>query len=103
MLSLYLHSNPRAPLTVIDSGRAKPGTVSGCDFSGNIAQIGSAAAAANPDLLVGAQVAGFVMGGTYEDYGAFAEYVRTPASLVWPVPEGTFSHEEAATLGCAYV
>lgn len=64
-------------------------------------QIGANAAAAHPGLRVGAQVAGFVMGGTFADYGAFAEYVRTPASLVWPVPEGTFSHEEAATLGCA--
>ncbi|KAL1947808.1 hypothetical protein VTO73DRAFT_13532 [Trametes versicolor] len=86
----------------IDSGRAKPGTVSGCDFSGTIVQIGPSAAAAHPDLRVGAQVAGFVMGGTFADYGAFAEYVRTPVSLVWPVPEGTFSHEEAATLGCAF-
>lgn len=43
------------------------------------------------------------MGGTFADSGAFAEYVRTPAELAWPVPEDTLSHEEAATFGCAYV
>lgn len=52
---------------------------------------------------VGDHVAGFVQGGTFPDYGAYAEYVRTPAELAWVVPEGTMSHEEAAALGCAYV
>ncbi|KAI0636542.1 GroES-like protein [Trametes polyzona] len=78
---------------------AQPGTVSGCDFSGNIVAIGRAAASAYPELRIGTHVAGFTIGSTFPDSGAFAEYVRTPASLVWPVPEGTYSHEEAATAG----
>ncbi|KAI0636543.1 GroES-like protein [Trametes polyzona] len=86
----------------LDYKYAKPGTVVGCDFSGNVVALGRAAAAAHPELRVGAHVAGFTMGSTFADGGAFAEYVRTPASLVWPVPEGTFSHEEAATAGCAF-
>lgn len=51
---------------------------------------------------VGEHVAGFVHGGTYADRGAFAEYVKTGADLCWAVPEGTLSHEEAATMGCGY-
>ncbi|KAI0780488.1 GroES-like protein [Trametes elegans] len=51
---------------------------------------------------VGEHVAGFVMGATFVDSGAFAEYVKTPAELSWVVPDGTFTHEEAATMGCAF-
>ena len=43
------------------------------------------------------------MGPTFADNGAYAEYVKTPAELAWAVPAGTFTHEEVATLGCAYV
>jgi len=53
-------------------------------------------------LNVGDHVAGFVQGGNYKDRGAYAEYVKTEAGLAWKVPEGTFSHEEAATMGCAF-
>ncbi|EPS98758.1 hypothetical protein FOMPIDRAFT_1017471 [Fomitopsis schrenkii] len=43
-------------------------------------------------------------GGTYTDRGAFAEYVKAPYDLCFRVPEGTFSHEEAATVttSCGY-
>ncbi|KAF8575736.1 NAD(P)-binding protein [Ramaria rubella] len=34
------------------------------------------------------------------DRGSFAEYVKADSDLVWVVPEGTVSHEEAATLNC---
>ena len=37
----------------------------------------------------------------FPDEGAFAEYVKAPTDLVFVVPEGTFSYEESATLGCA--
>ena len=37
----------------------------------------------------------------FPDEGSFAEYVKAPANLVFVVPDGTFSHEESATLGCA--
>ncbi|KAH9918219.1 GroES-like protein [Epithele typhae] len=53
-------------------------------------------------LSVGQQVAGFVHGSTFANEGAFAEYVKTPADLVWPIPEGVSSHEEAATIGLAF-
>ena len=74
-----------------------PGSVLGCDFSGTVVKVG--AAVTSP--AVGTYVAGFVHGAAFSDEGAFAEYVKTPADLVWPVPAGTLTHEEAATLGCA--
>ena len=53
------------------------------------------------NVKVGDHVAGFVHGAAFPDEGAFAEYVKIAGDLVWPVPEGTLSHDEAATLGCA--
>ena len=52
---------------------------------------------------LGAHVAGMTMGGSFFDYGAYAEYVKVPAELVWVVPEGTLTHEEAATVSVGYV
>ncbi|THG97000.1 hypothetical protein EW026_g4939 [Hermanssonia centrifuga] len=74
------------------------GTICGCDWSGYVAQVGKNVS--NPS--VGDHVAGFVQGGTYTDRGAYAEYVKTPAELVWKVPDQTLSHEEAATMGCSF-
>ncbi|KZT00987.1 GroES-like protein [Laetiporus sulphureus 93-53] len=76
----------------------KAGTILGCDFSGYVVATGKNVASPK----VGDHVAGFVQGGTYTDYGAYAEYVRTPAELTWVVPEGTLSHEQAAALGCGF-
>ena len=74
-----------------------PNTICGCDWSGYIVKVGKNVTSP----AVGDHVAGFVHGGTFADEGAFAEYIKVPAELVWTVPEGTLSHEEAATLGCA--
>ena len=71
----------------------------GCDWSGYVVATGNKVTSHR----VGDHVAGFVQGGTFADYGAYAEYVRTPAELSWGVPEGTLNHDEAAALGCAYV
>ncbi|KAH9918101.1 GroES-like protein [Fomitopsis serialis] len=70
------------------------GTVLGCDWSGHVVQQGKNVTF--PEL--GMHVAGFAMGGTYVDGGAYSEYVKTPAVLAWIVPEGTLSHEQAATV-----
>ncbi|KAI0748384.1 GroES-like protein [Daedaleopsis nitida] len=75
-----------------------PGSILGCDFSGIVAKVGKNVST----LKVGDHVAGFVHGAQFPDEGAFAEYVKTPADLVWVVPENTISHDEAATLGCAF-
>ncbi|EED81534.1 predicted protein [Postia placenta Mad-698-R] len=76
----------------------RAGTILGCDFSGYVVQAGKNVASP----AVGDHVAGFVQGGTFVDSGAYAEYIRTPAELAWVVPQGTLSHEEAATFGCAF-
>lgn len=63
----------------------------GCDFSGEVFT-------AAGYLKVNDRVSGFVYGASQSKQGAFAEYVKTDASLVWKVSEGT-SWEEAAALG----
>ncbi|KAH8103529.1 GroES-like protein [Cristinia sonorae] len=74
-----------------------PGTIVGLDFAGVVVKVGSAVTSP----AVGTKVAGFVIGGSFTDRGAFAEYVKTSADLVWAVPEGSISDAEAATYGCA--
>ena len=91
----YLHAGWLAD--VDDNG--KPGTVLGVDFSGTVVKVGKDVASPK----VGDHVAGFVHGACFEDEGAFAEYIKTPADLVWVVPKDTLSHDEASTLGCACV
>ena len=97
-----------SPYVDVDNN-GKPGSVLGCDFSGVVVQAGKRVldsgsnSSTGVTVRVGDHVAGFVMGSTFPDRGAYAEYVKTPAELAWIVPEGTLTHEEAATLGCAYV
>ncbi|KAI0636514.1 GroES-like protein [Trametes polyzona] len=82
----------------VDSVRGVPGTVLGCDFAGYVVKTGKNVS----NLKVGDHVAGFVHGAAFPDEGAYAEYVKTPGSLVWPIPEGTLNDDEAATFGCAF-
>ena len=83
-------------LCVDIKGVTHPGTICGCDWSGYVVKTGKDV----KDVAVGDHVAGFVHGGTYEDRGAFAEYVKTSWDLLWKIPEGTLTDEQAATLGC---
>lgn len=76
----------------------KVGTICGCDWSGYVVKLGKNVTS----LAVGDHVAGFVQGGAYDDRGAFAQYVKTPADLAWKVPDGMLKAEEAATMGCAF-
>lgn len=77
-----------------------PGVIVGCDFSGVVVQLGSSV---QGSVKIGDHVAGFVQGGHWSDRGAFAEYVKTDATLVWVVPPNTYSHEEAAAINVGYV
>ncbi|EIW55702.1 oxidoreductase [Trametes versicolor FP-101664 SS1] len=65
----------------------------GCDWAGEIVQVGTNV----NSRTVGQRVAGFVRGGRSAECGAFAEYVKSPADLVWPIPEA-LSFEEAAAM-----
>jgi len=73
-----------------------PGTILGCDFAGIVVQAG-------PNLRVpvevGDKVASSLRGGVDKERGGFAEYVKVYADLAWIIPEGTYTFEEAATIG----
>ncbi|KZO91431.1 GroES-like protein [Calocera viscosa TUFC12733] len=63
---------------------AQEGCGIGCDFAGVVEERGPQLRGTAP--AQGDRVAGFVHGNLYKHQGAFAEYVRTPADLVWSVP-----------------
>ncbi|KAL1625212.1 Zinc-binding oxidoreductase alcohol dehydrogenase [Neofusicoccum ribis] len=69
----------------------------GCDFAGEIAEVGKDAA---KTWKVGDRVAGFVQGGI--DRGSFADYVKTEEDLLWRIPPA-MSNEEASTYGVSAV
>ena len=48
---------------------------------------------------VGERVATFTHGGHYTDRGAYAEYLKASADLVWVLPE-SLSYEQAAAMTC---
>ena len=50
-------------------------------------------------LKVGDKVAASLRGGVDDERGGFAEYVKVYADLAWIIPEGTYTFEEAATIG----
>ena len=78
------------------------GATIGIDFVGKIVRIDAEATSLRPDLSIGDTVCGFIHGSNPAalDNGAFAEYVRAPAQLVYKVPTA-MKVEEAATFGCA--
>ncbi|KAG9049435.1 hypothetical protein FS837_010239 [Tulasnella sp. UAMH 9824] len=59
----------------------KPGQSIGCDFAGDVVQVGKNVT----DVKVGEAVAGFVKGGTPDDNGAFQEFVKADPKtvLIW--------------------
>lgn len=50
-------------------------------------------------MKVGDKVAASLRGGVDKERGGFAEYVKVYADLAWIIPEGTYTFEEAATIG----
>jgi len=72
-----------------------PGAICGCDFAGVVSEVGPGV---QNGISIGDRVAGFVVGGREQDEGAFAQYLKVPADLVWKIPDGT-SFEEAAAIG----
>ena len=78
-------------------GRISPGgVILGCDFSGIVTELGSSVAS----FKKGDKVAGTVHGGTFKDKGAYAEYLKADADMIWKVPEG-MDMGAAATWGVA--
>jgi NADPH:quinone reductase-like Zn-dependent oxidoreductase len=74
------------------------GLILGIDLAGTV--VGMAPGVTG--FRVGDRVSAFVHGAYYEGTGAFAEYARADADLVWKVPAAT-SFEEASTMNCGLV
>ncbi|GME34427.1 uncharacterized protein LTHEOB_10366 [Neofusicoccum parvum] len=74
-----------------------PGATSGCDFSGEVVNIGEGV---KQSLSVGDRVCGCVFGNNPDelDNGAFSEYVSVPGDLLFKIP-AEMSFQTAATLG----
>ncbi|KAI9150572.1 Trans-enoyl reductase ACTTS2 [Paramyrothecium foliicola] len=73
-----------------------PGRPIGCDFAGTVAESNGS------QWQEGQRVAGFVYGTSASPpRGAFAEYLVTEASLVFPIPDSV-SFESAATVPLAF-
>ena len=50
-------------------------------------------------VKVSNKVAASLRGSVDKERGGFAEYVKVYADLVWIIPEGTYTFEQAATIG----
>lgn len=78
----------------------KPGAYVGNDFAGEVVQVGPNV---KTNVKVGDKVASSVRGGVSSERGAFSEFAKTFADLAFIIPEGTWSVEEASTIGIPYV
>lgn len=73
-----------------------PGRILGCDFAGTVQDTNGS------HWREGQRVAGFVFGSsTNPPRGAFAEYIVTEASLVYPIPDKV-SYQDAAAIPLAF-
>ncbi|KAI0764637.1 GroES-like protein [Fomes fomentarius] len=72
-----------------------PGSIFGMDVAGTIVKVGDKV----NNRVVGERVATFVHGAHHPDCGAFAQYVKTSADLVWVLPE-EMSFEQGASMTC---
>ncbi|KAI9800046.1 MAG: hypothetical protein M1833_003575 [Piccolia ochrophora] len=70
-------------------------SIIGCDYAGEVAEVGSNA---TDHWKVGDRIAGVAHGGLFPDKGTFAEYCKVEADLAWKVPDRIADHE-AATYG----
>ncbi|KAF2849571.1 oxidoreductase-like protein [Plenodomus tracheiphilus IPT5] len=73
-----------------------PGAIVGCDYAGNVTEVGKAVT----KFKVGDKVAGFARGGDPADHsnGAFAEHIKAKFGIQIKVSDN-ISFESAATLG----
>ncbi|CAE6502805.1 unnamed protein product [Rhizoctonia solani] len=96
---VQVHSVAQNPTDWKHAENAPHGNIIGCDFSGTVVKLGS-------DFItrvkIGDTVSGFVHGGNYKDRGAFAQYLKAEADLIWKFPTNILSFEEAATMNCAF-
>ncbi|MBE3049565.1 alcohol dehydrogenase catalytic domain-containing protein, partial [Candidatus Bathyarchaeota archaeon] len=60
-----------------------PGSIIGCDFAGEVVEVGADASG----WKVGDRVAGGLHGGLYPDRGTFAEFLKVEGDLAYHIPE----------------
>ncbi|KDN36241.1 hypothetical protein RSAG8_11004, partial [Rhizoctonia solani AG-8 WAC10335] len=96
---VQVHSVAQNPTDWKHAENAPHGNIIGCDFSGTVVKLGSDSITR---VKVGDTVSGFVHGGNYKDRGAFAQYLKAEADLIWKFPTSVLSFEEAATMNCAF-
>ncbi|KAF4630755.1 hypothetical protein G7Y89_g7387 [Cudoniella acicularis] len=93
-----VHAVALNPIDFISIDRLAPrGSVVGCDYAGEVAEVGKNAPSS---WKVGDRVAGFLHGGHYSDRGSFCKYLTIDGDLAWRVPDG-LGYEEASTYGVA--
>ncbi|KAG9015064.1 hypothetical protein FRB90_004943 [Tulasnella sp. 427] len=74
----------------------KPGDALGCDFAGDVVQVGEDV----KNVKVGDAVAGFIRGGYDESgNGSFQEYLKADPTLVWVIPKSEVPYEDASSMG----
>ncbi|KAG8966900.1 hypothetical protein FRC05_002348 [Tulasnella sp. 425] len=74
----------------------KPGDALGCDFAGDVVQVGKNVTS----IKVGDAVAGFIRGGYMESgNGSFQEYMKADPTLVWVIPKSEVPYEDASSMG----
>ncbi|KAJ1302582.1 hypothetical protein OPQ81_002899 [Rhizoctonia solani] len=95
---IQVHSIAQNPTDWKHAENAPPGNIIGCDFAGTVIKLGSDSITR---VKVGDTVSGFVHGGIYKDRGAFAQYAKADAELVWKFPTSVLSFEQATTMNCA--
>ncbi|KAI1333245.1 GroES-like protein [Xylariaceae sp. FL0255] len=89
--------NPTDWKTIDGGEEARFGSRPGCDFAGEVVEIGPAL---KKDWKKGDRVAGWVFGASQArpDSGAFGEYLAAPEHVALKIPDNV-TYEEAATFG----
>jgi NADPH:quinone reductase-like Zn-dependent oxidoreductase len=73
---------------------AAPGTVCGCDYAGEVVEVGANVS----ELKLGDRLAGAVHGGDSPHYGSFAEFTPVNPKLAFRMPDA-MTYEEAGVFG----
>ncbi|CAK9782475.1 putative Enoyl reductase [Cutaneotrichosporon oleaginosum] len=77
------------------------GSIIGCDYAGTVVEVPGSVSHQRSHIRAGARVAGWVHGGLFKDRGAFAQYLKVPADLTFPIPDDMPS-EQACTFGIPF-
>ncbi|BEJ12869.1 hypothetical protein CspHIS471_0300430 [Cutaneotrichosporon sp. HIS471] len=77
------------------------GSIIGCDYAGTVVEVPGSVSHKRDHIKIGSRVAGWVHGGLFKDRGAFAQYLKVPADLTFPIPDDMPS-DQACTFGIPF-